>query len=582
MIIMEGLLKQWPANSTPLSPLHFLDRAAKAYPDCPSVVHTAAATAHTWADTHRRCLQVASGISTLGIKPGNVVSVVSPNTPAMYELQFAVPMAGAVLNNLNTRLDARTFSNHLQHAESKLVFVDYHLYPVIQQALSLFPLGSPKPIVILIDDDVITDHDEYLGGDHDERRGRHGFVEGVYEELVESGDPGFDWVRPRSEWEPISLNYTSGTTNNPKGVVHSHRGYYLLAVDSLIQWSVPRQPTHLWTLPMFHANGWSLTWAMAAAGATNVCLRKVDAPSIYSAIGTHRVTHMCGAPVVLNMLANSPSAAPLSAPVHVLTAGSPPPAAVLRRIESLGFVVSHGYGLTETSGLIVSPGWRSHWDRLPDDERAKLKSLQGVGTISMAEVDVVDTKTGASVPKDGVTPGEVVLKGASLMLGYLKDPDGVVRSTTDSGWFRTGDVGVVHRDGYLEIKDRLKDIIISGGENISSVEVEAVLYSHPAVNEAAVVARPDEYWGETPCAFVSLKRSGQGDEDDDDDDHVVVVTEKEVVEYCRERMPHFMVPKTVVFEDELPKTATGKIQKFLLREKAKAMAGESKTSPVKS
>uniref|UniRef100_A0A7C9DJG2 4-coumarate--CoA ligase n=2 Tax=Opuntia streptacantha TaxID=393608 RepID=A0A7C9DJG2_OPUST len=563
---MMDLLKPFPPSSTPLTPITFLERAATAYSDCPSIVYNTTTTS-TWEETHRRCIQAASSIASLGIKRGDVVSVLSPNVPAMYELHFSVPMAGGVLNTINTRLDPRTLSVLLRHSESRLVFVDHLLRPLLLQALSLFPPGTPCPLIVLIkDEDKEGTHLGISNPMNGAASLNHFDVVGEYKELVDGGDPRFEWVHPKSEWDPLALNYTSGTTNSPKGVVLSHRGYFMLAVDTLLNWFVPKQPVYLWTLPMFHANGWSLTWGMAAVGATNVCLRKFDAPTIYRAIQEHRVTHMCGAPVVLNMLANMPNAKPLENPTHILTAGAPPPASVLFRTESLGFVVSHGYGLTETGGLVVYSTWRSKWNSLPAKERARLKARQGVRSLGMTEVDVLDARTGRPVRRDGSTLGEVVLRGGSVMLGYLKDPEGTSKSMTRTGWFRTGDVGVMHPDGYLEIKDRLKDIIISGGENISSVEVEAVLYTHPAVNEAAVVARPHEFWGETPCAFLSLKKDykaavngGSG------------VTEKEVIEYCRERMAHYMVPKTVVFQEELPKTSTGKIQKFLLREMAKAM-----------
>ncbi|GAB4836139.1 2-methylpropanoate--CoA ligase ccl4 [Ancistrocladus abbreviatus] len=553
-----GVLKLWPANSSPLTPLTFLERAATAYADCPSLVSYNTTTNYTWSQTHHRCLQAASAISSLGIKPGDVVSVVAPNVPAMYELHFSVPMSGAILNNINTRLDPRTLSILLRHSESKLVFVDHFSRSLLLQALSLFPPTAPKPILILIKDEDVDDLHRHQNGAIPSQEINH-FL-GDYESLVNSGDANFSWIRPKSEWDPFVLNYTSGTTNNPKGVVLSHRGNFVIAIDTLIDWSVPNQPVYLWTLPMFHANGWGLTWGMAAVGATNVCMRKVEAQAIYTAIRNHGITHMCGAPVVLNMLANMPASEPLKNPVRILTAGAPPPASVLHRIESLGFIVSHGYGLTETGGLVVNSVWRSKWDKLPAEKRAKLKARQGVGSIGMTEIDVVDPKTGRSVKHDGVSLGEVVLRGGSLMLGYLNDPEGTEKSMTRDGWFRTGDVGVLHPDGYLEIKDRLKDVIISGGENISSVEVESVLYTHPAVNEAAVVARPHEFWGETPCAFVSLR-----------DGEEKKPTVKDIIQYCRERMARFMVPKTVVFKDELPKTSTGKIQKFLLREIAKTM-----------
>lgn len=482
------------------------------------------------------------------------MSVVAPNVPAMYELQFAVPMAGAILNNINIRLDARTISVLLRHGESKLVFVDCQFWSLVLEAISLFPANTQRPRLVLITDD----HEDVT------LSSKSGDFISTYEEMVDRGDPGYKWIRPKSEWDPMILNYTSGTTSAPKGVVHCHRGIFIMTVDSLIDWSVPKQPVYLWTLPIFHANGWSYPWGMAAVGGTNVCLRKFDAATIYDMIVKHGVTHMCGAPVVLNMLSNSPDAKPLKNPVHVLTAGAPPPAAVLFRTESLGFVVSHGYGLTETAGLVVSCAWKQQWDRLPASERARLKARQGVRTVAMAEMDVIDVESGARVRRDGSALGEIVLRGGSTMLGYLKDPVGTSKTMRDDGWFYTGDVGVMHPDGYLEIKDRSKDIIISGGENISSVEIESILYTNEAVNEAAVVARPDEHWGETPCAFVSLKAG-----------LTWKPGEKEIIEFCRAKLPHYMVPKTIVFKEELPKTSTGKIQKFVLREIAKSLGSSS-------
>ncbi|MED6152135.1 2-methylpropanoate--CoA ligase ccl4 [Stylosanthes scabra] len=538
-------LKPSAANTSPLTPIALLDRAATVYGDTPSVIYEA--VSFTWSDTRRRCLQLASALSSLGIRRGDVVSVVAPNIPAMYELHFAVPFAGAILNNINTRLDARTVSVILRHAESKLVFVDTASRDIVLQALSLFPENNPhRPSLILIADDVV------------ERLTPSSTVhfKDSYEGLISKGDPNFKWLHPNSEWDPMILNYTSGTTSSPKGVVHSHRGAFVMTVDSLIDWAVPKQPVYLWTLPMFHANGWSFPWGMAAVGGTNICVRKFDAQIVFSLITRHNVTHMCGAPVVLNMLTNAPDNKPLENPVHILTAGAPPPAAVLHRTESLGFMVSHGYGLTETGGLVVSCAWKRKWNHFPAAERARLKARQGVRTCLMTEVDVV-TRAGESVKRDGVTLGEVVMRGSCVMLGYLKDPEGT-RKCFKNGYFYTGDVGVMHEDGYLEIKDRSKDVIISGGENLSSVEVESVLYMHPAVNEAAVVARPDEYWGETPCAFVSLQEGK-------------VVTEKEIIEHCRKNMPKYMVPKTVAFREELPKTSTGKIQKFVLRKIAQEM-----------
>ncbi|XP_057960125.1 2-methylpropanoate--CoA ligase CCL4-like [Malania oleifera] len=552
------LLTPRPANSSSLTPLIFLDRAATVYGDCPSVVYNT--TTHTWSQTRCRRLQLASSLITcLGISPGDVVSVVAPNVPAMYELHFAVPMSGAVLNCINTRLDPRTISVLLRHCDSKLVFVDCLSRSLVLQALSLFPPSTRGPLLVFIPDESDTD----TAAVSSEINATADFC-ATYESLIEKGDPGFEWVRPKSEWDPITLNYTSGTTSSPKGVIHCHRGVFIITVDSLIQWSMPTQPVFLWTLPMFHGNGWSYTWGMAAVGGTNICIRRFDGAFIRRAITTYGVTHMCVAPVVLNMLSNA-DPNPIQTPVRVLTAGSPPPATVLLRTESLGFIVSHGYGLTETAGIVVSCAWKEQWNRLPATERARLKARQGVRTIGMTQVDVVDPKSRKSVKRDGSSLGEIVMRGASIMLGYLKDPVATAKSMRDDGWFYTGDVAVMHPDGYLEIKDRSKDVIISGGENLSSVEVESLLYTHPAVNEAAVVARPDEYWGETPCAFVSLRPEATG------------TTEKEIMEYCRARLPHYMAPKTVVIKEELPKTSTGKIQKFVLREMAQSL-GPAKAS----
>ncbi|KAI0510157.1 hypothetical protein KFK09_010757 [Dendrobium nobile] len=537
------------ANNSPLSPLGFIERTAIVHGDRPSVVYNQ--KVYTWSETYRRCLRLASALSShLRISPGDVVSVISPNIPAMYEMHFGVPMSGAVLNTINTRLDSRTISVLLRHSGSRLLFVDLLSLPLVRSAFELLPADHRPPLLIPIEDPY-EDNSDLTGFDL------------TYEKVIGLGDPDFRWIRPTSEWSPMILNYTSGTTSAPKGVVHCHRGIFLVSTDSLIDWCVPHHPVFLWTLPMFHANGWCFPWGVAAVAGTNVCLRRFDGPAVFAAIADNRVTHLCGAPVVLNMLANSPPTASrsLHGTVQILTAGAPPPAAVLARVESLGFAVSHGYGLTETAGLVVSCAWKGyHWDRLPAGERARMKARQGVRTPMMTTMDVVDEATARSVPWDGLTMGEVVLRGGHVMLGYLKDKEATAKAIKD-GWFYTGDVGVMHPDGYLEIKDRSKDVIISGGENISSVEVESVMYGHPAVNEAAVVARPDEYWGETPCAFVGLKEGLVGPPP----------TEAEVIAWCREKMPHYMVPKTVVFQPELPKTSTGKIQKYVLRNMAKKL-----------
>ncbi|CAJ1970804.1 unnamed protein product [Sphenostylis stenocarpa] len=531
-----------PANSVPLTPLTFLERAAVAYADSRSILDDQ--TSFTWSQTYRRCLQLASSLTSIGLGRGQVISVLSPNTPSMYELQFAVPMCGAVLNNLNLRLDPHTLSVLLRHSESKLVFVHSQSLSLILSALSKFHQTTPRPSLVLITDDA------------DAVAVAHAID--TYEGLLSKGDPNFNWLRPNSEWDPITLNYTSGTTSSPKGVVHSHRATFIMALDSLMDWCVPKQPVYLWTLPMFHSNGWGFVWGIAAVGGTNVCTSKINAPIIYRSIESYKVTHLCAAPVVLNMLLTRTE--PVKNPVHVLTGGSPPPAPVLARAEELGFVVSHGYGMTETLGVVVSCSWKREWDRLPAMERARLRARQGVRTAAVAEMDVVDPASGVSVKRDGATSGEVVVRGPCVMMGYLKDSEGTRRCIRENGWLYTGDVGVLHGDGYLEIKDRSKDVIISGGENVSSVEVEAVVYAHPAVSHAAVVGRPDEFWGETPCAFVELKEGLERRP-----------TEEEVVGFCRERLAHFMVPKTVVFKEALPKTPTGKILKHVLRKEARGM-----------
>ncbi|KAE8727510.1 putative acyl-activating enzyme 10 [Hibiscus syriacus] len=501
---MELLLPN-SVNSTPLTTLGFLDRAAVAYGDSPSVVYSN--VSYTWSQTHRRCLQMASSLTFLGVQRGQVVSVVAPNVPSMYELQFAVPMSGAVINNINTRHDANTLSALLQHSESKLVFVDHQSSSLILEAISLFPKNTKSPQLVLIDDEM---------EDSSGTRSLSSTVDFLdyYEGIMEDGDPKFKWVRPKSEWDPMVLNYTSGTTSCPKGVSLSHRAAFIITMNALVDWSVPNQPVYLWTLPIFHANGWSFPWGMAAVGGTNICLRKVDPPLIYRLIKKHKVTHMCAAPVVLNMLSNSRDLEPLDHPVQILTAGSPPPAPVLSRTESMGF---------------------EEWNKLPLAERARLKSRQGVNTVGLAEADVLHPDTGESVKHDGRTIGEVVLRGGSLMLGYLKDTEGTSKCMRENGWLYTGDVGP---------------------------EVESVLYSHPAIDEAAVVAKPDKFWGETPCAFVSLKKDGE---------LTRIPSEMEIIQYCRDKLPHYMAPKTVVFQNELPKTSTGKVQKFILREIAKAM-----------
>jgi acyl-activating enzyme 11/12 len=463
-------------------------------------------------------------------------------------------MAGAVLNTINTRLDASAIAGILRHSGAKLLFVDHQLLTLANDALS--SLTAPHPQIVVIDDVSST------------RRYASRGLE--YEQVLASADlVTYPPVPVTNEWDAIALNYTSGTTSEPKGVVYSHRGAYLSTLTLLLQWGVGLQPVYLWSLPMFHCNGWTFTWGMAARGGTNVCVRSPSARDMYHAISSYGVTHMCGAPVLFNVLLEAPPSdrRPLTHPVHMLTGGAPPPAALLERIEHLGFRITHAYGLTEATGPALVCEWQESWNRLPAADRARLKARQGVGALTLAGVDVKNTETMQSVPRDGITQGEICLRGSSIMKGYFKnkkDTDAAFKN----GWFLTGDVGVMHSDGYIEIKDRSKDVIISGGENISSVEVEAALYRHPMVLEAAVVAMPHRHWGETPCAFVVLKKEYASNE--------ARIEEDDIISYCRNKLSHYMVPRKVVFLQELPKTSTGKAQKFLLREVAKSLKVSTK------
>ena len=528
-----------PANYAPLTPIGFLERSAAVYPDRTSLVH--GNRRYTWAETRARCRRLAASLAARGIGRGDTVSVMAPNVPAAYEAAFAVPMLGAVVNTINTRLDAGTVAFILEHGEAKAIVTDRELSPTVGAALA--KLDRP-PLVIDVDDP---------GADGGERLG-----EVEYEAFLADGDPEFAWEGPPDEWDALALNYTSGTTGNPKGVVYSHRGAYLNALTNAVAWNMAHHPVYLWTLPMFHCNGWCFPWTLAAVAGTGVCLRRVEAKLIYDAIAREGVTHFCGAPIVLNFLLNADEAdkRPFGHTVEVMTAGAAPPAAVLEGMEANGFRITHVYGLTETYGPSVICAWKPEWDELPAGERAAIKARQGVRYHALDELAVMDPETMTPVPADGETMGEVMLRGNIVMKGYLKNPD-ATREAFEGGWFHSGDLGVAHPDGYVQLKDRSKDIIISGGENISSIEVEDTLYRHPAVLEAAVVARPDDHWGETPCAFVTL-RSG------------AAATEREIIGWCRERLAHFKCPKTVLFR-ELPKTSTGKIQKFRLREEANAL-----------
>ena len=478
----------------------------------------------------------------------------APNVPAMYEVHFGVPMAGAVLCTLNTRHNSAMVSTLLRHSEAKIIFVDYQLLDIANGALDLLKnTETPLPILVLITESDVSPQSTFNISDSYE-----------YESLLATGKSEFEIRRPMDEWDPISVNYTSGTTSRPKGVVYNHRGAYLNALATFVLHGMGSLPVYLWTVPMFHCNGWCLPWGVAAQGGTNICLRRVNPKDIFHSIALHKVTHMGGAPTVLNMIVNSPVSdrkpLPSSSRVEVMTGGSPPPPPILRQMEELGFSVSHLYGLTETYGPGTICQWKPDWDSLPPEERYKLKSRQGVQHLGLEEVDIKDPVTMESVAADGKTMGEVMFRGNTVMGGYLKD-EKATEEAFRGGWFRSGDLAVKHTDGYIEMKDRLKDVIISGGENISSVEVETVLYNHPAVLEAAVVARPDNHWGQTPCAFVKLKEGFD-------------VGAEELMEFCRNCLPHYMAPKTLVFED-LPRTSTGKIQKFILREKAKALGSLS-------
>ena len=528
------------ANHLALSPLTFIERAAKVYPERTAIVH--GALRQSWRETYARCRRLASGLARLGVRPGDTVAVMAPNIPALYEAHFGVAMAGAVLNALNTRLDAETLSFILEHGAAVVLLTDREYAPVMAQALAQ---TRRRIRVVDIDDPEYGGAGELIG-------------EMSYEALLASGDPaaGFPW--PADEWQSLCLNYTSGTTGRPKGVLYHHRGAYLNAMGNALACDMRQHAVYLWTLPMFHCNGWSFPWTIALLAGTNVCLRRVEAGAIFDAIQAHGVDYFCAAPVVLGMLINSPPAIKRRAvrPVQVLTGGSPPPAAVIAAMDELGIDVTHLYGLTESYGPSISCAWHEAWSDLPLDEQAALKARIGVRKHTMEQVRVLDPATLEPVPPDGVTVGEIMMRGNTLMKGYLKNPQATAEAFA-GGWFHTGDLGVVHPDGYMQIKDRAKDIVISGGENISTVEVEDALYAHPAVLEAAVVARPDAKWGETPCAFVTLKDG-------------CAATAEELASFCRGRLAGFKVPRTFVF-GPLPKTATGKIQKYLLRVQARQL-----------
>ncbi len=542
--VYDTNLDKNPANFQPLTPLGFLERAASVHPDRTAIIH--GPLQRSYRDFYARSRRLASALARRGIGRGDTVSVMLPNTPAMLECHYGVPMAGAVLNTLNTRLDAKIIAFSLEHSEAKLLITDREFSATVRAALEQ---TSARPLVIDYDDLEFTGPGERLGSME-------------YEELLAEGDPDFAWSPPQDEWDAITLNYTSGTTGDPKGVVYHHRGAYLLAMGNILTAGMGQHPVYLWTLPMFHCNGWCFPWSLSIVAGTHVCLRAVRAKPMYDALADHGVTHLCGAPIVMSTLLNAPAAEkrPLPHTVTFMTAAAPPPEAVLAAMKGAGFDVTHLYGLTEVYGPAVVNEWHREWDDLSSGEYAAKKARQGVRYPVLEALDVLDPETMQPVLADGKTLGEVMFRGNVVMKGYLKNPAGTAKAF-EGGWFHSGDLGVKYPDGYVQLKDRSKDIIISGGENISSIEVEDALYKHPAIQAAAVVAMPDEKWGETPCAFVELKPDQDASPED-------------IIAWCRQHLASYKCPRTVIFT-ELPKTSTGKIQKFQLREMARAYKSEA-------
>lgn len=530
-----------PANYVPLTPLTFLERSASIWPNKTAVIYGNRRV--TWGQVYERSRRLASALQKRGIGKGETVAVMLPNILEMYEMHFGIPASGAVINTMNIRLDAKILAFSFEHAEVKAIFVDKEFGPVVKQALAM--AQNVKPLVIYVDDDQYDGPGERIGSI-------------TYNELLAEGDPEWKWTGPTDEWDAIALNYTSGTTGNPKGVVYHHRGAYINSLQNMITCGMDADSVYLWTLPMFHCNGWCFTWTTAAIACVNICLRKIDPKIIYKSVAEHRVTHACGAAVVLSMILNAKpeDRIPFPNKVKFSAAAAPVPYAIMKAAEENGFLITHLYGLTESYGPSTVSVWKDEFAALPIETQAKLRVRQGVRNIALEEQTVMNPETMERVPADGTTMGEVMLRGNIIMKGYLKNSK-ATQECFEGGWFHTGDLGVLHADGYIELKDRSKDIIISGGENISTIEVESILYTHPAVLEAAVVARPDEKWGETPCAFITLKEGASA-------------TEEEIIAFCRQNMAHFKAPRTIVFTS-LPKTSTGKIQKYVLRERAKEL-----------
>ena len=529
------------ANYVPLTPLSFLERAKDIYPNYEAVVYES--RKYTWSEVYKRCIKFASALDKLGIKIGDTVSVLAFNTPEIFEAHYSIPMVGAVINAINTRLDSKTISYILNHSEAKVLIVDRQFHDVVKKALE--EVNSKITIIDIDDKDANLPDSKNIGS-----------LE--YEEFLNSGDENFKWKMPKDEWQAIALGYTSGTTGNPKGVVYHHRGSYLMATGSAVAWNMPNQLNFLYTVPMFHCNGWCYPWTMSMIHGRVICLRNIDVKKIFELIDKYEVTHFGGAPIVLNMLANAPQdqQKELKRKVYVLTAGAPPPSIIFEKMQKLGFEVMHVYGLTETYGHILQCAWNEDWDELDQDNQNEIRARQGVRYPNTEGVIVMDPETMEPVPYDGKTMGEIMIRGNVVMKGYFKDKEATEKSM-EGGWFHSGDLAVTHPSGYIKIQDRSKDIIISGGENISSIEIENTISKHPAVSLAAVVAKPDEKWGETPCAFVELIEGKSS-------------SEEEIITFCRETLAGFKLPKKVVFAP-LPKTSTGKIQKFELRKQAKEL-----------